>query len=408
MDHLLIYNRPLLDGLAGRPALLLVGQLPDYEPGVDYIGRLQIQNAIGDCTGWLVDGVLPPGHAVWIDNDTKELVLEWPGYILTPPPVPDPPPVGLFNGDIEQGVKGWKLGPGWYVKDTAGAGVVGTKALACTDPGVSASESDAVRCDTGTSITASALWYQGPSNKKNVDLYTQLVWYDANMREISVSSGNKVHDQSNTSSHISSVTASAPAGTWKVAVRLLMYRRRYAREVVVDQVTWNHFMRSPEVETTPDQPETHPEDFPIILAAKDSAGRIAYWSGLLSYQSVYVTSKLYGIIAEEHLGVGFAQQDFVFKVGAIDAGLSEAANVGYSLQGFLFSSPVQTYGASEPVVVGYALSSWSFRTPLVPYSHAEAVGVNYALTAWKFKQHPITESSDAASVAYSLTSWTIT
>ncbi len=48
-------------------------------------GRLQIYNAVGGCTVRQIDGDrLPPGHQLYVDQATKQVVLTWPW----PRPVP--------------------------------------------------------------------------------------------------------------------------------------------------------------------------------------------------------------------------------------------------------------------------------------------------------------------------------
>lgn len=407
MDHLVLYNRPKGDPW---PRLMLVGMLDGYELNQAYSGRLQILNQRGDCTAALVKGSLPPGTVIWVDNPAKEVVVEFPGYSYIPPPPPDPddpdpeppppPERGLFNGDIEEGAKGWRLGSNWYVQSAPAQGVVGSKGLACTDPVASFAESDPVACDPGTSITAEALWFQGPSNKKNVDLYTQLVWRDAGMREIRVDTGNKVHDQTNTRSHWSRVTASAPPGTAFASVRLLMYRRRYAREVVVDSVNWTHFKTSPVVippkpikptEPIPPPPPEYPEEFPITIGCWDAAGRYAEWVGVLGEKFIYFTSLLYPVEADdERLAITASITEFVHRNTTTTAPDTEERLL-LSASIFAFEHKLDRATFEERLSLSASVTEFKHINPSFTPA-AERLAMSASITEFKHQNLSATES----------------
>src|SRR5690606_2613311 len=110
-----LYLRPVYsqggEGYDVAP-LRLVGELPNAELGEEYEGRLQIENSVGNCTVEQIGGAdLPNGYRIFVDNDSKEVVIQWPEYAETTVP--------LFNGDFELGDVGWVAGAGWKIIPTS-------------------------------------------------------------------------------------------------------------------------------------------------------------------------------------------------------------------------------------------------------------------------------------------------
>ena len=75
-----LYDRPDLTQKFGKLALYVAGTLPGAFIDEAYEGRLQIHNAIGACSAELINGAVPPGGGVYVDNDTHEVVVTWPAY----------------------------------------------------------------------------------------------------------------------------------------------------------------------------------------------------------------------------------------------------------------------------------------------------------------------------------------
>lgn len=275
--HHRLYTRPLGLWSIELPLLQVTGSLPSYVAGEVYEGRLPITGNVGDCTVEWLTGELPPGATVTVDNATAEVVVAWPAY------VPEFT-TEFLNGDFEQGNVGWLATAGWRIDTYADWPAFG--AIAIYDgagPGIM--ESVAMPCSPGQTITARGLWGQGPSNKKNINLWTCLIWRDENRNVLNDLStinadgfyreeepwvGNKVHDQANGQQHWSTVTDTAPPGTASAAVRHAVHRRRYQRQVEVYKTEWN----LPRQLGSPDM-----RDWCITLRVRDSAGRSADWSG---------------------------------------------------------------------------------------------------------------------------------
>lgn len=247
------------------PPLLLSGDFPDYTPGVDYEGRIGIVDPIGRCRVRLLAGNLPDGYQLFVDNIAKQVVLRWPASAQ------EETRTGFPNGDFEQGQASWTLPTGWAVETVPYGSNPNNKALVYRGAGSGKARSVFFPLSGLPLINFSGLWHQGPSNKDNVDLYTNLLFRNEQGVESRVP-GSKVGGMSNKFWHTSSGSASPTAGATQVAVELEVFRRNSRdREVMVDNVTW-----------TLSYPVTVPQgEYPLSLEVTDSAGRIAVWSGTI-------------------------------------------------------------------------------------------------------------------------------
>lgn len=297
-----IYDRPDLDQRRGRLPLRITGTLPNSAPLVAYEGRLQIHNAIGACRAELVAGELPAGYTISVDNETQEIIVAWPAW----EPVAQP----VFNGDFEMGDVGWEKGAGWAVRhNPPEPKYTGNWAAIFTGGGTSSIMCVPQPCGPGRSISGGVLFDQGSSNKKNVDCYVQLSFYDVSGKVIGNPVwGNKVHKLTNKQRHWSRVTHTSPPQTAAVSIGAMVHRRRYLRPVSADDIYWNlegSGVGAPEDAT-----------YEITIRAFDSAGRSALWSGTVTVS----TSPQIKAYEEEVMDSGpvlyWRANDTEFKPGA--------------------------------------------------------------------------------------------
>ena len=262
------------------PPLGLSGSLSNYDAGVDYEGRLSITNSIGRCTVQLVSGDLPTGYQLFVDNFTKQVVLKFPATAQ------EETRSGMPNGDFEQGQGGWNLPTGWAVETVPYGSNPTNKALVYRGAGSGRARSDWFPLNGLPLINFSALWNQGPSNKDNVDLYTNILFKNSAGVESRVS-GSKVGGLSNSTWHASSGSSSPTTGATQVALEFEVFRRNSRdRETFVDNATW-----------TLSYPVQLPqESYTITLRVRDSAGRTADWTGTIQQNLIptwkWVVSKL--------------------------------------------------------------------------------------------------------------------
>ena len=266
-----IYDRPDHDQQRGRLPLRITGTLPNSAPFVAYENRLQIHNAIGACRAELFAGDLPAGYTISVDNETQEIIVAWPAW----EPVAQP----VFNGDFEMGDVGWEKGAGWAVRhNPPEPKYTGNWAAIFTGGGTSSIMCVPQPCGPGRSISGGVLFDQGSSNKKNVDCYVQLSFYDVSGKVIGNPVwGNKVHKLTNKQRHWSRVTHTSPPQTAAVSIGAMVHRRRYLRPVSADDIYWNlegSGVGAPEDAT-----------YEITIRAFDSTGRSAIWSGSVTIKS---------------------------------------------------------------------------------------------------------------------------
>lgn len=317
-SHHILFTRPLAFRFEGLPALRVDGYLDGYVAGEAYEGRLQIVNNIGDCTVEWLSGTMPPGTYVYVDNATHEVVVAWPEH-----QVPDPNTTVVPNGSFEAGDVQWSKGAGWLIGQGSGFDAFdGTWSAAYTGRGIASLEGTKVPVIAGTSITASVQIQQGASSKGNVVARILLIWYDAYGVMLpggeghSWNGGNLVRSGSNGAWHASTVTASAPAGAFYVALAVSANRKRQNRRLWADKAVWNHSYPTG---------QNSDDDYCLVLRVRDSAGREAPWEGCVGEQAVYLTTTLYPVYALEEM----QGQGELSGLGEMGATIESMAGAGY-------------------------------------------------------------------------------
>lgn len=264
--HIRLFERPAHGLRMEQGDMAIEGILPTAIAGQSYEGRLDIINAIGDCTVELASGSLPPGSTVYVDNDTKQIVITWPAHQSGDVPI--------ANGGFESGgADGWELGVGWGV--TNDNATEGTYTLVYANNGGESVATSTTRAavSPGTSVTASCDVRQGASSSGNAGAGIFLEFRDAAGRVLEKASGNLITQGENNESKVSSVTRSAPAGASTVNLGVLGFRKRQNREVWADNFSWN--LQRDEVGTNVEG------EWCIGLLATDSNGRQATWEGCI-------------------------------------------------------------------------------------------------------------------------------
>lgn len=265
-----IYDRPDLDQRRGLPTLYVTGELPWGIPGAAYEGRLQIHNAIGPCTVEKIDGdTLPPGHTIFVDNDTMEVVIAWPAYAEEAAPIPNP--------GFEDGITGWVPGAGWSV--TTNNPIAGSYSAVYQRNGGSSVLSSASRYPVvpGVAINAQCQVRQGASSAGNAGAGLRLEFRDSAGQVVSTADGNYVMSASKNAVYPSSVSALPPAGASTVNIACVGVRHRENKDVWVDGFSWDHKAAVVGINTN--------AVFSLTLRVRDSAGRAALWSGILRVDS---------------------------------------------------------------------------------------------------------------------------
>jgi len=262
--HIRLFERPSPVGGTLQGALEVVGSLPVARVAQSYTGRLDIVNAIGACTVEMLDGSLPPGATVYVDNDTHQVVVTWPSYQSGDTPI--------ANASLEAGnADGWQLGPGWSVTDDNATDGDYTLVYANNGGDSRAVSTTRAEVSPGTSVHASCDVRQGASSSGNAGACVLLEFRDASGLLLSTFEGNLVDQGSNNESQVSSVVASAPTGTATVNIGTRGFRKRQNREVWVDNFSWNVQREEVGVNIT--------GSYCITLRVHDSAGRQADWEG---------------------------------------------------------------------------------------------------------------------------------
>lgn len=261
-----IYDRPDLDQRRGLPVLYVSGALPNGKPGMAYEGRLQIHNAVGACTVEQIDGdTLPPGHTIFVDNESLEVVITWPAYAEEAAPIPNP--------GFEEGIVGWVPGAGWSVT---------------TDNPITGSQSAVYQRNAGSSVLSCASRYpvtpgvpinaqcqvrQGASSAGNAGAGLRLEFRDSAGVVVSTADGNYVMSASKNAVYPSNVYALPPAGAATVNIACVGVRHRENKDVWVDSFSWDHKAAVVGINTA--------AVFSLTIRVRDSAGRSALWSGTI-------------------------------------------------------------------------------------------------------------------------------
>lgn len=283
-----IYDRPDLDQLAGRRPLLLEGTLPEYVARVAYEGRLQISNAVGACWADLYAGELPPGYSIWVDAASQEVVIAWPDYVSAAAPISNP--------GFELGESGWNRGAGWEIATDNVP--VGERCAAFQNAKGESLISNQVRYDVtpGEVISASCLVRQGASSAGNAGACVVLEYRDDDGKVIVYHEGNRVMSASHNAVKTSSVTSTAPAGAATVNIAGKGIRKRQNKRLWIDAFQWNKKIAA--VGVADDDYEAT-----ITIRVRDSAGRVAYWTGDIVAYAVYLTSNIYPVYTNDGFGV---------------------------------------------------------------------------------------------------------
>lgn len=380
-----IFDKPLGFGVV-YPPLRVVGILPDYVVGQAYEGRLDIIDNIGDCTVELLDNDLPPGATVAVDNLNMQVVVKWPAY--SPPATEHP---GIINWDFEAGdLTGWRdlRGGSWdvyvYDRNTPGAKDIpymppdGNHAarMEGVGRGDHTLESIPYPATPGQPVMATSLWYQGPSNKDNNNLWTAIVFYGPGGQSQEVR-GDRIHDRTNKRRHSSTVNTTTPAWAETKAVRLIAHRRNGRNRLInVDDVQTSGFMYPTGTPPTSD-------DFYLTVKVTDSANRVAYWTGIISTNSVWLTSAPYPIIAVDSVATDGLVRDARTLKEFADNMVSSSEVIGIELLETLAYKYYDHPGSAEEAVysnsrvAGIAVvATVAYKSYNIPPGTEEAVSTN--------------------------------
>lgn len=306
------------------PPLQLVGSLPNYDVGQAYEGRLDILNNIGPCGVEIVweESFLPPGSAAVVDMDNLQVVVTWPAF--TPP---EEIKTTIVNGDFQAGtLEGWNdlRGASWGIEvydQTPNSSHPANSNPFPPPPGNLAAymrgfgrgdhilESDRYPVQQGQPIMARSLWDQGPSNKDNNNLWTALGLY-RDGQFIEEVRGDRIHDRTNKSRHWSTVNHTITGGVDEITVRLIAHRRNGRnRPIIVDNVETSGLTYT----VGQDKPD---EFYTLTLRLWDSAGRVAYWSGIIASTAFrFLTSGPYPVIVID----SFRSSGAVSEMGGYDS-----------------------------------------------------------------------------------------
>ena len=397
-----IFDKPTGFNTVALPALRVTGALPGYEQGSAYEGRLDIEGAVGACTVELLDNNLPPGSTARVEG--AEVVIEWPPYS------PVEPRANILNHDFQrENLVGWwdRQGNSWGVENSIDLNGSGTPPNWATDGDYVAVMRGIGRFDhilesirypaiPGAPLMARSLWDQGPSNKDNVNLWTALVFYDAANTPTEFR-GDRIHDRTNKSRHWSTVNVVTPENAVTQAVRLIAGRRN----------SRNRWIAATVVETTGftfAEGVANGDDFYLTLRVFDSANRVAYWTGVIPYGSFYITSKLYQLIQFESMGLGFKQEDMLYKIFTIPADGDDGAGVSFALAGFQFIA-LETPAQLEYAGVGFELVDLRYSEFPRP-DQSEPAGLAYTMAGFNFSLVPNPDAHDAGGLSYTLQGFT--
>ncbi|MHC2115188.1 hypothetical protein ACYPJF_06760 [Stenotrophomonas geniculata] len=279
-----IYDRPDLDQRSRLLPLLVVGDLPKAVPLVAYEGRLQIYNAVGGCTVRQIDGDrLPPGHQLYVDQATKQVVLTWPAYQAGAAPIANP--------GFESGPTGWDTGAGWVIateNPPTGQWAAGYN----NNRGESIiSSTSRYEVYPGQRTTAKCKVRQGASAEGNAGASVLLEYRDQDGQVVGRVEGNRVMSASKNRVYDSNVVGIAPAGAATINIAGNGIRYRENKILFVDDFEWDHTVAAVGLD--------HEAEYRLTLQVSDSAGRTAIWRGFIGDHSVFFTSKPYAVYAVE-------------------------------------------------------------------------------------------------------------
>lgn len=270
----LLYDRPDLTQRFGKLALYVDGALSSAIVDASYDGRLQIHNAIGDCWAELINGELPPGSSITVDNVTHEVVVAWPAYSEAAVPV--------VNGDFEADDTSWLRDAGWTIeaKGARPDDTSGTNAAAFRGSGEAFIEAATFYPMTGVqqSINYGVKIQQGGSSSGNVRAAAALRYYDAEHKLIATDMGNVVSSGSDGEWKASGGTSLKPGAAAWVRPAVWGLRKRQSRPLYADDFTWNLNGVAVGVHNS--------ADYPVAIRVHDAGGRVADWAGIIAVRSV--------------------------------------------------------------------------------------------------------------------------
>lgn len=266
MNHLLLYTRPYPPS-GEFPPLGLVGTMVPYDRGEEYETRLDILNQIGDCTVEVLSSTnLPAGASIWVDNPSKEVVIQWPAFTEPDTEIPVP------NGNFEAGYDNswiinnipmqWTIEVG--VGETGQGGVY--KNLAGRDKLLS---SYLLPVLEGYDFDVSGRFNMGDNVSGSIEASIGIEFYGPDLYYVSEENGNVVTPDTGVGWQTSSFTYTAPADGF---IRVFVDVNRLAdnNPVFFDNIEWDY------VGTTGSE---DPYTITLELRITDSAQRTADWEG---------------------------------------------------------------------------------------------------------------------------------
>ncbi|MGH8037089.1 MAG: hypothetical protein ACREPD_05040 [Stenotrophomonas sp.] len=374
-----IYDRPDLDQRQRLLALLVVGNLPAALPMLAYEGRLQIYNAVGACTVRQIDGdKLPPGHRLYVDQATREVVVAWPAYQAGAAPI--------VNPGFESGPTGWQGGSGWSV--TTLGPITGQWAGEYATNRGEAVLSNTARYEVypGQRTNAKCKVRQGATAEGNAGASVLLEYRDADGVVVSTQEGNRVMSATKGAVYDSKVLGTAPAGAATVNIASNGIRYRENKPLFVDDFEWDHTVAAVGLD--------HDAEFRLTLQVTDSAGRSAIWRGAIGDQPFYFTSRPYPIVAPPDcyaVGLGIVGVQ-VRTQPAYE--YVEAYTVGLRVSAVDIREPVKAYVAPvEAYLATLAVTAIEIRN-IVKATEGlpEAYGATLAINAIDIKQVLISQN----------------
>lgn len=265
-----IFDRPDLDQRAARLAMYITGELAKGKPLLPYEGRLQIHNGVGAYTVRQIDGdTLPNGTQLYVDQDTKQVVIAWPAYVSGAAPISNP--------GFEDGAVGWELGPGWKIaKENPPTGL--WAAGYNNNPGESRISNNArYAVSLGQRTSAQCNVRQGASAEGNAGASVMLEYRDSAGQLVRTVEGNRVMSASKNRVYPSAVTAEAAAGEVTINVASNGIRLRENKILFVDDFAWDHVVPATGINVE--------RVFFLALRIADSAGDSVVWRGVLTVAS---------------------------------------------------------------------------------------------------------------------------
>ena len=403
--HIQLFGKPLAFS-PDFPPLSVVGVLPNYTSGVAYEGRLDIINAIGKCKVEFVSGQLPPGYRLYVDNFAEQVVLDWPAYS---DPLGEPSPVP--NGNFEAGDDGsWTMDYGWSIDEDNDPRTGSWNArLIKTGDNMMLRGTPVPVPAAGFNVIATGYIQQGASAEDRARCRMELVWRAGDGTELQREESRLVRDGDggDWSDEQTLVTAEGitPINAATIAVEFRGWRTVSKRSLGVDDVTWN----VPYAQGT-----NSDEEFYLTLKVTDSANRVAYWSGILGEDYLYLTSKPYPTdMGADGYVVSASVQGFTIKVPPAYTAPPEAYRPTMSVSGLSIRIPLVSHTTPpEAYRPTLSVSGLSIRSILIAANNQppEAYSPTLSVTGLGIKVVLIqqTQPTEAYRPTLSVTGVTIT